>query len=395
MKQRVNKYVGLFLWIMLVFISCNNKQEEHSGHEDHSVHQQQAVNLLPGDAVVSSQRAIKPVTDSTITTGSFSGYIVPDERRTQKITARIGGRIEKLHVKYPYQYVKKGQLILELYSPEISKYLEEYLYLIKQNESALTSKAKEKLKLLGLTESQLASIEKTGKVPHTLSVYAPQSGYILPEEINTNSAKMPPANPIPSDNMGGMAGGNTPGNAVAMSASWLREGMYVNRDQDIFSVNDLKSVWGIVMGSTGETSAVKEGDKATLKGLGNKPMPATVDFIEPFFNSGQKFTRIRFYINNADNSIRVNSVFSAEIHTPGRRQMTIPATSVLDLGERKIVWVKTGKSGSNNIFSAREIKTGGTINNRVIVVSGLSGTDEVAEQAGYVIDSETLLKHIQ
>lgn len=379
-----------------MFVSCQNKHEEHSGHEGHPGHRQQAVNLLPGDAVVSSQRAIKPVIDSAITTGGFSGYIVPDERRTHKITARIGGRIEKLHVKYPYQYVKKGQLILEVYSPEISKYLEEYLYLIKQNETALTSKAKEKLMLLGLTESQLATIEKTGKVPSKLSVYAPQSGYILPtEETDNNSVKMPPDNTAPSDNMGGMAGGNAPGSPVKMNASWLREGMYVNRDQVLFAINDLKTVWGIVMGSTGETGVVKEGDKATLEGLGNKPLPATVDFIEPFFSSGQKFTRIRFYINNADNSVRLNSVFSAEIHTPGRRQMTIPSTAVLDLGERKIVWVKKGTSGNNNIFNAREIKTGGTVNNRVIVLNGLSGNEEIAEQAGFVVDSETLLNIIQ
>ncbi|KAB2914458.1 MAG: efflux RND transporter periplasmic adaptor subunit [Bacteroidetes bacterium] len=390
MKQSGNRdfIIIIFLFVILACIACNNKKENHSAHQNPVM--PSAVNELPGKAVVSSQRTVRPIIDSINTTKNINGYIVPDERRTNKIISRIGGRIEKIHVKYIYQWVNKGQQLLELYSPEISKYLEEYLYLAKQNETSLLIKAKEKLLLLGLTENQISAIEKSGKVPHTLSVYAPQSGYILPaDETNERLNKMSPTSPV-AGGMGNMPSTNQD-DRVAVN-NRLREGMYINKDQVLFTINDLQKVWGIMMGSVEELSTVKQGDAAILKGIGNKQIKAKADFVEPFFDKGQKFTRIRLYVDNADNVLRLNSIIEAEINIQGKPLMTIPASSVIDLGQRKIVWIKTGNSGKNNIFSAREIKPGGKVNNKIVVLGGITGTDEIAEQAGYIIDSETLLK---
>ena len=80
------------------------------------------------EVVISNQETIRPLMKELGNDISAEGYISFDERRNNKISARFGGRIEKLYVKYNYQYVKKGQKIMELYSPEINTIEEEYIH---------------------------------------------------------------------------------------------------------------------------------------------------------------------------------------------------------------------------------------------------------------------------
>jgi membrane fusion protein, copper/silver efflux system len=99
-------------------------------------------NALPTNrTVISTQKAIEPVESDMDFAFKGNGYISFDWRRNHKVPVRIGGRIERLYVKYNYQYVRKGEKILELYSPEINTYIEELLYVNRTNDTILQNKA--------------------------------------------------------------------------------------------------------------------------------------------------------------------------------------------------------------------------------------------------------------
>lgn len=397
-------YLSAFI-ICLGLYSCGNK-EEKKGHENHNaghVHtpanDNGMINASPGKIVISSQRTVKPFAAPVQSTLKFNGYIIPDERRTNKIAARVGGRIEVLYVKYPYQYVNKGQKILELYSPELNTYVEEYLYTLAEKDNSLSGKAKEKLLLLGLSEQQIAEIEKSGEASSVISIYVPQSGYILPYEPSAgNKMNMPESsgrNNIGMKGMG-MGSGRSISKEYSGTAAWLREGMYVNKDQVLFLINDLNEVWGMIMGNESEAHAVKINDTVLVKSeqTPEKTIISRVNLIEPIYGKGQKFMRLRLYIDNSSHALQVNSLFSADIKIMREEGIILlPVSAVLDLGQRKVAWVKTSNTKEGNgIFLITEIKTGRTIGKNIEILNGLSKYDEVAEQAGYMMDSETLTK---
>jgi Cu(I)/Ag(I) efflux system membrane fusion protein len=244
----------------ILFTGCGQKtaHDEHNQHATHQASESEKQRLAhfvdpTTTKVVSSQRVVKP--EQALHSNVFNayGYVALDERRSSQVAARMGGRIEKLHVKYEHQYVRKGEKILDLYSPDLNTFQEELLFAQKVDPDGETPKhAAHKLKLLGITDRQIQTILETGKTSYTLSIYSPNDGYIF---YNPSSAA-----PVPSSSMtstprrgtvgGGMAmGGGSPqaSTSQAMSVEGpIREGAYVSAGQTLFWINDLRQVWGIL-----------------------------------------------------------------------------------------------------------------------------------------------------
>lgn len=385
-----------FLLLVSLFACSTENNEQTSRPEDGACDILDDLAKSPDKTVVSSQNTVRPV-NSPLNEVSLSGYIAPDERRTNKITARFGGRIERLYVKYPWQYVNKRTKLLDVYSPELNTYAEEYLYLQQRNDTMLLPQAREKLLLLGLTDAQIGELEKSGTIPFSTTIYAPQNGFILPGKNSSPSAMNPPSG---AQNQGGMnmgTGGNPveSSRSVSVASGWLREGMYIDRDQVLFAMNDLVKVWGMALGNAVLLSQVETGDSAAVysEQLPGKAISAVVDFLEPYYERGQKFTRVRFYIDNPGHALQINSLFQATIQTGDESTLTLPASAVLDLGKRRIVWVKTGQcKDGQTIFKTREVTTGAGNEERISILSGLEPDEEVAKHAGMLLDRETLVK---
>ena len=121
-------------------------------------------NTLPTNrTVIARQKVVEPISSEMNFSVAGNGYITFDLRRNRKVPVRVAGRIEKLYVKYNYQYVRKGEKILDLYSPELSTYVEEYLYVLQQtSDTLLRNRAKQKLLLLGLTSAQIKQFGHSG-----------------------------------------------------------------------------------------------------------------------------------------------------------------------------------------------------------------------------------------
>ena len=162
------------------------------------------------------------------------GAVAYDTRQVGTISARVAGRIEKLYVRFRYQKVVVGQKIMDIYSPELLTAQQNLLFLLK-NDAANTSfinTAKEKLLLLGMSNAQLQQVIKTQKPSFTISVYSKYSGHIHEATGVMNSA---------SNNTGAMKDIN-----VTTEELSLKEGMYIQKGQSIFSVYNPLKVWALL-----------------------------------------------------------------------------------------------------------------------------------------------------
>jgi membrane fusion protein, copper/silver efflux system len=383
MKHRLLYTHGL---LVLALASCGEKP---AGKPKHHMPPDtvKAMTASPSEVIASSQRTILPAVIDSAAWIRLNGYIVADPGRNHTLSVRAGGRIEKLYARYSYQYIEKGAPLLELYSPALNTASEEYLLLLKSNsDKELINKSREKLLLMGLTDMQVKNIERTGTVSRTVILYSPHSGYLLPPEGASTRAVSNPE----SRGKEGMQGMNDQsGQAATYASGTVKEGSYVNAGQALFTINDLRVVWAIV--SITETNAEK-GDSVILH-IGNKdPLRETIDFTEPVYLQDQKSGRARIYLDNRHGEYKVNDLFTAELKGQAGTYLAVPDKSVLTLGERKVVWVKTGRMGKNNVFEARTVSAGESRNGYIPVFSGLSEKEEIAETAGFMIDSEGLIE---
>src|SRR5690606_24751315 len=130
--------------------------------------------------VVSTIPAISPETGTRIFSVEVKGQITYDTRNQTSVSSRVSGRIEKLYIKYNYQPVRKGQVIMEIYSPDLAAAQRELLYIARSgNDENMLSRAKQRLSLLGMQPAQIDQVLKTGKVLYRVPVYSTASGYIL------------------------------------------------------------------------------------------------------------------------------------------------------------------------------------------------------------------------
>ncbi|MBC7382275.1 MAG: efflux RND transporter periplasmic adaptor subunit [Bacteroidia bacterium] len=348
--------------------------------------------------VVSSQKSIKPIQQTSAKSIRAQGYISIDERFNSKVSSRVSGRIEKLYVKYNLQYVKKGEKVMKIYSPELNTYQEELLFLMKDiNDLNLMNKAEEKLRLLGISQAQINKIKKTGHTLITIDINSPVNGYVFfsPNSTAESGSLKNMSDNATNNKMGGVANnGNSSKSAISENAQ-IREGNYVNKGDVLFWINNLDEVWAMLAVDNNHQHELKSGAAVSLiSELYKKDtIHATINFIEPVYQQNKKFIITRIYLKNTDKKYKINSLIEAQISTFKSASYLIPYSSILFLGKRKIVWVLKEKTAYNNkIYEARDVILGVTQNEWVEIKSGLNRNESIAVNAGFLLDRESLIK---
>ena len=356
-----------------------------------------AAHLLqsPSRLVVSAQALVAPVGAGPADSIALTGYVAPDPRRQRQVSARAGGRVERLYVRYNYQHVQAGQRLLDLYSPELNTAVREYQYLVAQGVDAdLQQRSRAKLRLLGVSASQLASGSKNATP--TLPIVSPYAGYVVPRQAAaTSGASAPPAAMAAGDDgMGSGPAAPVAGATAPAAGSELREGGYVATGDLLFSINDLRQVWGILAVEARYVARVRPGQRVRLRSELNpgQLIEARVASIEPAFAPYQKFLQVRVYLDNATGQLKVNSLLTGTLEAPAPLGLQLPASSVYDTGRRHLVWVHRGTTAAGRrLFEARTVTTGPLGGPMVAILAGLGPKEKVAREAGYLVDSESFL----
>lgn len=345
----------------------------------------------PNEVVMASIKTTKAEYKSMPVSLNIFGVVTYDTRNIYTIPARVGGRLEKVFLKYNYQPVRKGQKVAEIYSTELVNAQREFLYLLKNDadNQLLIDAAKSKLLLLGASEKQIEELAKKLEVTYTFSIYSPYDGFVISENQATPSA---PINGVAKNSGGmGMAGGS--GNSASISSgaspsvvavSFVREGSYVASGQTLFRIVNASSLWIEFSLPLSEASQIKVGDNLEWMDQ-DKKRPLKIDFIEPFFVEGDDFIKLRSY--HKGSAISVGQLVEASATTASREALWIPQSAILDLGLDQIVFVK-----ERGLFKPKKVSSGLRTGEWIEIISGLASSDEVAIHAQYLVDSENFIK---
>ncbi|MBS1738248.1 MAG: efflux RND transporter periplasmic adaptor subunit [Bacteroidetes bacterium] len=299
------------------------------------------------------------------------GSVEYDTRFMKTISSRVSGRIEKLYIKYRYQPVRAGDKVMDIYSPELLTGQQNLLFLIKNDptNTPLINAAKQRLLLLGMNNNQLQKVIATGKAIYSVTIYSNYTGHVH-ETGNMNSSQQI----IPMNESGELS---------------IKEGMYVEKGQPVFQVNNMNNVWVTLNLFPRENSLIKVGTPVTIipETAPDKKILSKIGFIEPFYKDGSKTVSARVYLNNSKSMIPVGSQVKATLNIQTKFSNWLPKESVLSLGLNKIVFLKKG-----NVFKAHQVSTGIVAKNLIQVTDGLDTKDSVAINAQFLIDSEGFIK---
>ena len=300
------------------------------------------------------------------------GSLEYDTRFVKTIAARVGGRIEKLYVKYRYQIVHAGEQIMDIYSPELFTGEQNLLFLSKNDpgNTMLINAAKQKLLLLGITESQIETLMRTGEVRASITLYSNFTGIVQEAGNKMNSLQ-----PVTTTN-----------ETTELS---IKEGMYLERGQPVFQVNNLNNLWARLNIFPGDEALVKVGTKVIIipETDPGKKILSRISFLEPFYRDNSKTISARVYFNNSKLKLPVGSQVTATLMMTTPFSNWLPDEAVLTLGLTKIVFLKEG-----DVFKAHPVSTGYAANNLVQITAGLTKKDSVAANAQFLVDSEGFIK---
>ena len=349
---------------LVTFIGCNDRKDAHAGHREEGTKELYTCSMHPeiireqpgkcpicGMVLVKKEADAKRIAEVELesllkSTNEFVVSSIPvttiqkreeqieiealgnigyDTRQVGSISARVSGRIEKLYVKYRYQRISKGQHIFDIYSPELLTAQQNLLFLLKNDagNTALIEAAKEKLLLLGMDNQQLQRVIQSGQPSLTMAVYSNYSGHIH------EAAKGNIMNPG-SDLMKDVS--------LITEELSLKEGMYVQKGQSVFTVFNPDRAWAILNIYAENQALVKVGNTVRVvpETVPTKDFRAMIDFIEPFYRKESKTLTARVYFDNRNLRIPIGSQVRATIFGNTKDAYWLPKEAVVSLGIDKV-----------------------------------------------------------
>jgi len=281
------------------------------------------------------------------------GYVRYDETRVNHVHSRTDGWLEKLYVKSEGEYVRRGQVLFELYSPAVVNAQEEYLLVLKSNIKGLKYSGETRLSALGMANRQIKQLQKRGKPFQRIRVYAPRSGVI--SKLNVG------------------------------------EGMYIKPEMNVMVIADLSSVWLMVDVFERQANWVEKGQKvdARFSYLPGTDWNGVVDYIYPDLDPMTRTFKVRLRFKNPGGKLKPNMYGKVNVYTQEKLQaLSIPREAIIRGGHENHVVLKTA-SGS---FKQQTVEIGIESGDQVEILSGLNVGDTVVISAQFLIDSEASLK---
>lgn len=295
-----------------------------------------------------------------------TGTVEVDERRTAYVQSRYPGWVKDVFVNASYQFVRKGERLFTIYSPELVASEQEYL-LAKKNvghlgqssvegvasgADTLLLASRERLLQWNLSEQDIAKLETSGKPLKDFTFASPVSGYVIERMVLPN--------------------------------------VYVQPEMRLYSIADLSSVWVNAQVFQEDAGQVKPGDSAdvTVDAYPGRVFHAHVEQMLPQVDPTTRTLRVRLTMPNPHLVLKPGMFVNVRLRAPLGRQLFILASAVLQAGSRQVVFVSRGQGS----FEPHEVQLGTRTDEGFVVLKGLKLGDTVATSANFLIDSESQLQ---
>lgn len=295
----------------------------------------------------------------------LSGQLEFDESQLQTISAWTGGRIERLYINYTGAQVEKGEPLAQIYSPELLVAQQELLqassmaageapaFLQQSNDTTLRA-ARERLRLLGLTQQQIDEVEERGTASDRVTIEAPASGMVVSREVS--------------------------------------QGDYVNTGDTLLALADAQRMWAVLEVYEADISELSLGShvEVTLDSRPGSRLHGEVVSLSPRIDSERRTRQMRVAIHNAEGDLVAGSFTRGTLTVTHEDRLLIPASAPLLTGKRAVAYVNT-EAGSGH-FEARTIELGSRLGDYYEVLEGLEEGELVVSRGAFRIDSELQLR---
>lgn len=284
------------------------------------------------------------------------GRVSYDETRLAHVHPRAAGWVEKLALRAEGDPVERGQLLGEIYSPDILAAQVDFLIALDQGgerSARRVEKARNRLRLLGVPEGTISRIQQRGKTQNLTPLLAPTSGVV--------------------------------------TQLGAREGMYVKPENEVFTLADLSRIWVLVDIFEHQIDWLALGRQAEISvpAYPGRTWEGTVEYIYPELDPMSRTLRVRLAFDNPDGLLKHNMFADAVIYGgPKRGIPVIPREALIETGERTSV-VKVSGEGR---FQPVDVVVGMRAGERVEILSGLEVGDRVVTSGQFLIDSESSLQ---
>ena len=281
------------------------------------------------------------------------GYVDYDESKVSHIHLRTEGWIEHLVAHSEGERVRKGEKLLELYSPDLVNAQEEFVQALVSGNSGLIRASRERLIALGIPANQVKQLEKTRKVEQNISIYSPQDGVV--------------------------------------SKLMVRHGMYVTPKNQVMSLADLSSIWLLAEVYERQADWVRVGQPAEISTafLPGRSWKGQVEYIYPSLDPKTRTLKARLRFDNPDEILKPNMYTNVKIFGgPKDDVIVIPIEALIRTGREQRVVMSLG----DGRFESRSVTAGIESGDWVEILEGIEPGDTVVTSGQFLIDSEANLK---
>jgi Cu(I)/Ag(I) efflux system membrane fusion protein len=282
-----------------------------------------------------------------------TGTIQPDESRQVIVTSKFDGWVQRLDVDKTGDAVKRGQIMLELVSPELQLAQQEYV----RQKSISPNRAEaaaQHLKTLGLSSNQIAALDELKHTTPTVAVVAPAGGQVV-EKMAIQGARVAAGEPL-------------------------------------YRLVDFSHVWVIAEAYEQDLPMVRVGQAAEIEldAYPGETFKGAVSFIYPTLTAATRTAKIRVELDNPDGRLKADMFaavqLSADMSSAG--VLSVPDNAILDTGKRQTVLVERGEGR----YQPREVKVGRRADGYVEILEGVAKDEKVVVSANFLIDAESNLQ---
>jgi RND family efflux transporter MFP subunit len=294
------------------------------------------------------------------------GKVAFDETKITRINPKIEGWIEKVYVDFTGKLVKKGQPLLSIYSPDLVSTQEEYLLAIKGRRQlepspfpeavnfseSLVKSARRRLELWDITDQQINELEKRGTASRAMTLYAPASGFVTTRNAFPRQRVMP--------------------------------------ETELYALADLSTVWIIADVYEFEAADIKLGQPATvtISSYPGREFKGKITYIFPQIDNATRTLKVRVELANKNFALKPDMYADVVLNITYGNHLVVPQEAVMDSGSEQLVYV----SLKEGYFEPRKVQLGAKVDNKFIVLAGLTAGERVVTAGNFLIDSESKLK---
>ena len=329
---------------------------------------------VPGFATVTidaRKRQLLSLKTAKVERGTFGtgirtvGRVAYDERRVHHVHTRFEAYVEHVAADFTGKYVRKGDVLAHVYSPELFATQQELLLALRavralgpsadatarEGAERLLEATRQRLRLWEVAEKDIAALEARGEPLRSFPIYAPISGYV--------------------------------------TARTAFHGMKVMPADTLFDIVDLSSVWVLADVYESELPRVKVGQtgRMTLAYRPGQSWTGKVTYIYPSLDEKTRTAKVRLEFANPREELKPEMFADVVLESAPRTALTVPDDAVLDSGTRKVVFVSKGEG----VLEPREVTVGEQGGGSWEILSGLEEGEEIALGASFLVDSESRL----